>query len=240
MEGSNSDISSLIVVTYNIQHGLGIDGQFDLKRTGHVLTALNPDVVLLQEVDCWRPQTRMSHQPAFLAKMLKMDYAYGAVKHYRPGSYGNAILSRYPIVNYKNHILPGEDQRCCLEAKIGTPLSNIKVFNLHLGLKSAERYRHLQDIILPRVTAVSSPVLLGGDFNARPESSEIGLVKACLQDSFQANSGECVYTFPSDQPRVRIDYVFLNNRCELKDCKIIAHNAASDHLPLVCEVIFKP
>ncbi len=200
------------------------------------MTALNPDVVLLQEVDCRRPQTRMSHQPEFLAKMLNMDYAYGAVKNYRPGSYGNAILSRYPIVNYKNHILPGEDQRCCLEAEIEAPLSHFRVFNLHLGLKAAERYCHLQDIILPRVIAVSSPVLLGGDFNARPESNEISLVKDCLQDSFQGNSGECTYTFPSDQPRTRIDYIFLNNRWELKDFKIIADTQASDHLPLVCEV----
>lgn len=217
-----------------------MDGQFDLKRTAHVLTGLDPDIVLLQEVDCRRLQTRMSHQPAFLANMLNMDYAYGAVRHYRPGSYGNAILSRYPIVNYKNHILPGEDQRCCLEAEIGTPLSNITVFDLHLGLKAAERYHHLKDIILPRVRAVSSPVVLGGDFNARPESSEIGLIRDCLQDSFQANSGECIYTFPSDQPRARIDYIFLNNRWELNDCKIILDTQASDHLPLVCEMIFEP
>lgn len=236
MEGSNCIISSLTVVTYNIQHGRGMDGQFNLKRTAHVLTALNPDIILLQEVDCRRPQTRMRHQPAFLAKILKMDYAYGAVKNYRPGSYGNAILSRYPIVNYKNHILPGEDQRCCLEAEIGTSLFNFTVFNLHLGLKAAERYRHLQDIILPRVTAASSPVILGGDFNARPESREIGLVKDCLQDSFQANSGECIHTFPADQPRARIDYIFLSNHWELNDCKIIPDTQASDHLPLVCEV----
>lgn len=215
-----------------------MDGQVDLKRIASVLTALNPDIVLLQEVDCRRPRTGMRHQPAFLAKMLNMHYAYGAVKHYRPGSYGNAILSRYPIVNYKNHILPpGEgDERCCLEAEIGDPLFSFRVFNLHLGLKAAERYRHLQDIILPRVTAVSSPVILGGDFNARPESSEIGLVKGCLQDSFQANSGECIHTFPADQPRARIDYIFLNNRWELKDCYIIPDTQASDHLPLVCEV----
>ncbi|MDD2373310.1 MAG: endonuclease/exonuclease/phosphatase family protein [Syntrophomonadaceae bacterium] len=114
------------------------------------------------------------------------------------------------------------------------------MFNLHLGLKAAERYRHLQDIILPRVCAVSSPVLLGGDFNARPESSEIGLVKNCLQDSFRANSGECIHTFPSDQPCARIDYIFLSNRWELNDYKVIPDTQASDHLPLVCEVTIQP
>lgn len=237
MMTGNSDISFLTIVTYNIQHGRGMDGQFNLQRTAYVLTVLNPDIVLLQEADCRRPQTRMSHQPAFLAKMLNMNYAYGAVRHYRPGSYGNAVLSRYPIVNYENHVLPGEGERCCLEVEIGTSLSNFTVFNLHLGLKAAERYHQLQNIILPRVSAANSPVLLGGDFNARPESTEISLVKDYLQDSFQANSGECIHTFPSDQPYARIDYIFLNNNWELNDCKIIPHTQASDHLPLVVKVL---
>jgi endonuclease/exonuclease/phosphatase family metal-dependent hydrolase len=229
--------STLTVVTYNIQHGRGMDGHFDLKRTAYVLMVLNADVILLQEVDCWCPGTGMTCQPAVLAKMLNMDYAYGAVKHYRPGSYGNAILSRYFIASKKNHILVNEDdQRCCLEAAIRTPKMNFTVFNLHLGLKSAERYRHLKDIILPRVQAVSGPAMLGGDFNARPESAEISLLQDYLQDSFLVNSGEYQYTFPSDQPRHRIDFIFLNNQWQITEYKIIPHTLASDHLPVVAKI----
>ena len=45
--------------------------------------------------------------------------------------------------------------------------------------------------------------------------------------------------FPSDLPNVRIDYIFLNNHWDLNDCKIIPDTQASDHLLLVCEVIFE-
>jgi endonuclease/exonuclease/phosphatase family metal-dependent hydrolase len=232
--------NKLNIVTYNIQHGRGMDGQFNLKRTAYVLTILDPDVVLLQEVDCRRPETRMSHQAAFLARMLNMNYIYAAVKHYRTGSYGNAILSCYPIFNPKNHILPGEDgRRCCLQVEIETPGVSITVFNLHLGLKSAERYYHLEEIILPRLRAVSTPVLLGGDFNVLPESTEISLVQKYLRDSFQANSGESIHTFSADKPRARIDYIFLDKHWELIDYKIISPTMASDHLPVHCEAAIK-
>lgn len=229
-------VNTFTVVTYNIQHGRGMDGQFKLERTAYVLAVLNPDIILLQEVDCWRPATHMTCQPRALAKILHMNYAYGAVKRYRPGSYGNAILSRYPIRSKKNHILSGEDRRCCLEVEIETPLFNFTVFNLHLGLKSAERYRHLEEIVLPRVQAVGGLAVLGGDFNARPESAEIGLCKGCLQDSFQANSGECSCTFPSGQPRHRIDYIFLDHHWQIEDYKIIPHTLASDHLPVIVKI----
>ncbi len=226
--------ASLIIITYNIQHGRGMDGHFDLERTGHVLVTLSPDIVLLQEVDCRRPATRMSCQARELARILNMDYAYGVVKRYQPGSYGNAILSRYPIRSKKNHILTGgDDRRCCLEVKIKTPHYNFTCFNLHLGLKSAERCRHLEEVVLPRLRAVSGPVVLGGDFNARPESAEINLLKGYLQDSFAANSGECCCTFPADQPHSRIDYIFLSRCWQINDYRIIPHTLASDHLPLI-------
>jgi endonuclease/exonuclease/phosphatase family metal-dependent hydrolase len=225
---------SISIVTYNIQHGRGMDGHYDLKRTACTLKELDPDIVLLQEVDCRRPATHMACQPAVLAKWLDMDYAYGAVKRYSPGSYGNAILSRYPIINKKNHFLNSEDdQRCCLEVKIAAPQFDLTVFNLHLGLKPTERYDNVKEIILPQVQAVCGPALLGGDFNAQPESAEIKLLTDCLQDSFQVNSGENIYTFPSDQPRRRIDYIFFNDCWSLNDYKITTHTLASDHLPVM-------
>jgi len=232
--------TSISAVTYNIQHGRGIDGHLDLERAAYVLAVLSPDIALLQEVDYRRPATRMSCQARELARQLNMDYAYGAVKRYRPGSYGNAILSRYPIRSIKNHVLPGEDdQRCCLEVRIKTPQYNFTCFNLHLGLKSAERCHHLEEVVLPRLQAVNGPVVLGGDFNSRPESAEISLLKGCLLDSFQANSGEYRFTFPADQPRSRIDYIFLNRRWQIDDYRIIPHTLASDHLPVIVKATCK-
>jgi len=228
------------IASYNIQHGQGMEGHFDLSRTAKVLIEINPDVVLVQEADCRRPKTGLTCQPGLLAKELNMEYAYGEVRRYRPGSYGNAILSRFPIIAKKNHLLPSEtDQRCCLEVIIKAPMLKFTVFNLHLGLNSAERYWHLNEIILPLVQAINHPVILGGDFNVGPDSAEISLIKEFMLDSFQANSGNCFFTFPSANPYHRIDYIFLNKHWQLHDYKIINQTLASDHLPIMCSVSAK-
>jgi endonuclease/exonuclease/phosphatase family metal-dependent hydrolase len=39
------------LVTFNVRHGLGDDGRVDPERLGHAVAALDPDVVVLQEVD---------------------------------------------------------------------------------------------------------------------------------------------------------------------------------------------
>ena len=42
---------TLRVLTYNIHHGEGTDGVFDLERLAKVINDLAPDIVALQEVD---------------------------------------------------------------------------------------------------------------------------------------------------------------------------------------------
>ena len=217
-----------------------MDKKHNLNRTLYVLAALNPDIALLQEVDCRRPATSLCRQAVFLAEALEMNYVYGPVNKYALGSYGNAILSRYPIINHKNHKLISKDnQRCCLEAEIRTPFTELRVFNLHLGLNSTERYSDLKEIVLPLIKRAKMPAVLGGDFNTTPESPEISLVNEHLRDSFFANTGDCKFTFPADQPKARIDYIFINGELELNDCRIIYPTLASDHLPLQCKTKIK-
>lgn len=43
--------ATLRVLTYNIHHGEGTDGRFDLSRTAGLIATAEPDLVALQEVD---------------------------------------------------------------------------------------------------------------------------------------------------------------------------------------------
>jgi endonuclease/exonuclease/phosphatase family metal-dependent hydrolase len=164
---------SLTVVTYNIQHGRGMDQHLDLRRTARVLQELSPDIVALQEVDCFRRSSRFRCQARFLARSLGCYYAYGPVNHYFPGSYGNAVLSRYPIRWKRNHVIQDDEKRCCLEVEINSGESCWRVLNLHLGLKAPQRYQQVQDIVIPLCGAVSGPLILAGDFNSIPTSRVI-------------------------------------------------------------------
>src|SRR5690349_13972273 len=57
------------VMTYNIQHGAGMDKQIDLARTAKVITDARPDLVALQEVDSKTKRSNGVDEAAELGKL---------------------------------------------------------------------------------------------------------------------------------------------------------------------------
>jgi len=220
------------VASYNIRRAVGIEGRKDLKQIHQVLLEINADIIALQEVEMLPGVAGTARQAHALAGWLNMHYAYGPVHRLKFGSVGNAVLSRHPIVRNFKHLLPdSRDERACLQCDImaaGTPLS---IFNVHLGLNQVSRYRHLKYIILPIMQDYSFPAVLTGDLNAAPSMREIRMLGEYLHDTFEHNTGILGNTYPSDAPRVRIDYIFTN---EMSRCSSfhITKSQASDHLPV--------
>lgn len=130
---------------------------------------------------------------------------------------------------------PDTDRRCCLEAGVMIGQAVVKVLAVHLGLKSADRVQQVQTTIIPLVQG-DQPCILAGDFNASSGYREIGLVKGCMADSFEVNSGSEMNTFPANQPNIRIDYIFTAN-CQAIDHMIISNACASDHLPVLAKIL---
>lgn len=224
------------IASYNIHHGIDINGKVNLEAILEVLQQIDADIVALQEVDMLRPQTQLQKQADRLAKQLSMSYVYGAVRRYKPGSYGNAILSRYPITSSKNHLLEeSADYRCCLQADLDIDGTVLSIFNTHLGLKQPVRYKHLKETILPLILPLKHPAVLAGDFNAPDSRPEVKMLSAFLLDTFTCNSGPLIYTYPAGNPSARIDYIFINRKCIPFDYYIV-DSAASDHLPVVAEI----
>src|SRR5687768_15481548 len=72
----------LRVLTYNIHHGEGVDGRLDLERIARVITAEEPDLVALQEVDVKTRRTGGVDQAAELARLTGMHFAFGKAIDY--------------------------------------------------------------------------------------------------------------------------------------------------------------
>lgn len=220
-------------VTFNIHHGTNINNEPSLNEIIILLTQINPDIISLQEVDMLRPQTNFSKQAIILARSLGMRYLYEPVRIYEKGSYGNAILSRYPITASQNIILDDDkDVRYCLRVDIRVHNHIISVFNTHLGLSEPTRYYHLKEIILPKILLLNHPVILAGDFNAPPNRPEIIMLSSFLTDTYQKNTGVYHHTFPADKPQARIDYIFINDYIVPLDYYIVDADV-SDHLPVI-------
>jgi endonuclease/exonuclease/phosphatase family metal-dependent hydrolase len=233
----------LSVMTYNIHHGAGIDGVLDLERIAVLIENSGADVVGLQEVDRhWRARSNWVDQPAWLAQRLKMHYAY-AVNLDRPPAnpgeprrqYGTAILSKYPIKDFTNTLLPlyptGE-QRGLAVASINVRGADLRFANTHLtSNNNAERLEQTQKVVQLLGTS-KVPTLLVGDLNATPDAPEIKTLTAVLADTWTKVGVGPGYTSGAAKPIKRIDFQ-LHSPELTPTSATVPVTLASDHLPVV-------
>ena len=235
----SSEAASLRVMSYNIHRGVGNDGKLALERIAEVIKEEKPDLVGLQEVDRGTTRSRGQDQARLLAEMTGMHVAYGKNIDFQGGAYGNAILSRFPILAQTNHLyalnLNGE-QRGLLQVRVKVEGRTLNFFNTHLDYHAdnTERLGCARELVA-MISQLDGPLVVTGDFNAVPESPTIKLLRGHLTDSC-AGSATPDGTIPSSNPRKRIDYVFSGGHKGPKPTKEwIPRTEASDHLPLVVD-----
>ena len=103
---------TISVLTFNMHSGWHA-GRLDLKATAQAIRASKADIVLIQEVDRFRINSNAVDQAAWLGRELDLHWAYGA-NDVRAragpglprGAIGNAILSRFPLSQVDNTLLP--------------------------------------------------------------------------------------------------------------------------------------
>lgn len=235
----------LSLVSYNIHSAVGTDGRVDLARTGAVLAEIGADVIALQEVEDFRPadegHATPDDAPEQLAAGLGMSLVFGANVVRGGRRYGNAILSRLPVLKSHRYDLsvPGREPRgalrCDLDLGEGEPLH---VFCLHLGLKAHER-RAQESLLLSadilQDAARVDPVIVCGDFNywwIRPIPR---VFRHAVRDVAHL-IGERERTYPSRLPLLRLDRIYVDRGVRpysLRTHRSRLARTASDHLPLV-------
>ena len=103
---SAAEPSRLRILCYNIHYGQGTDGKYNLQRLADVIKGAKPDLVALQEVDVGVKRSGRVHQARRLAELTGMAVRYGPTQHYQGGLYGNAVLTRLPILDVVIQPLP--------------------------------------------------------------------------------------------------------------------------------------
>lgn len=227
----------LRVLSYNIRHGRGIDQQVDLQRIAAVIRSVSPDLVALQEVDQNVRRSGGVDQPAELAKLTGMEVAFGGNIDLQGGRYGNALLSRFPIAEQTNHLLPRIDdseQRGVLIARFDAPqpLAGLTLLATHLDYRADPRERLASVQVLNQWQADhrDTPALLLGDLNATPDSETL---KQLATQWRATNDGE-LPTVPVDQPRRQIDFILTapQNHWQVIETRVLDEAVASDHRPI--------
>ncbi len=236
----------LRVATFNIHHGVGLDGVLNLARIAATVEVTGAEVVGLQEVDRhWSERSNFVDQATWLAERLGMHVAFGVnldLDPPAPGAprrqFGTAILSVDRIRAWTNTLLPrplGGEQRGLLEVQIKVRGIPVRVFNTHLQHDSqVERLAQVERIRQVLATAQESVVLLG-DLNATPDTPEIAGLTGLLVDAWVTAGVGDGFTFDAATPHARIDYVMSSGNVVARTAGVVTTDA-SDHLPVVADL----
>jgi endonuclease/exonuclease/phosphatase family metal-dependent hydrolase len=236
-------------MTWNV-HGLrGSDGRADPERVARVIEGARPDLAGLQEVGAALAPEGPVDAAAALAALTGMQSAFGpTLRHARGFAYGNAILSRHPILASRTYDLsvPGREPRGCLRADVDLGPIRLHVFAAHLGLHWRERRRQAAALLsadILRDAALAHPLVLVGDFNSLSNRSAVPRwLRRELQDCALAAGNEAP-TFPAWFPILRLDHAYVGGALRVCGCEVIRTplaRRASDHLPLVVELELSP
>ena len=221
------------LMTYNICGGLGMDGKRSLARIVEVARSAGAQIVCLQEVHRFLPNSRLVDQARRLGDRLGMVHVYQRNYSLGAGGLGNAILTSLDVVSVCSHRLTSlGEHRGLLEVHLKTPEGDLTVFCTHLGLDAMERATQAGEIAAA-VNAAKGPRVLCGDFN---ETISSPAVSSILESTgFRDALPEGFLTFPSNDPTHRIDFVFCDPIVGAISAGQI-NTIASDHLPVAVDL----
>lgn len=156
------------VASYNIHGCRGAGRKPDPARVAQVIRELECDVVGLQEVDSRnRPQAH-SMQLDYLAAEAGMQAVAGATILRHDGDYGNALLTRLPVINVRRHDFSfrRREPRGALDVDLDLHGATARVLVTHLGLNPKERRFQVQKLLeLLSMTNGDELAVVLGDIN---------------------------------------------------------------------------
>jgi endonuclease/exonuclease/phosphatase family metal-dependent hydrolase len=224
-----SSTNSLTVMTYNVQQGYSEDGLLNFDGQLELIRQQAPDLLGLQEIDTNRIAGGNADLVRYFADRLDMQSYYGPKTV--PGTFGIALLSRYPIENARTFYMFSEgEQTATIAAQITVDEKTINVFVTHLGNGGpiVQQEAFLQEL------AGLENVIAMGDFNFRPDSEQYALTTAVLRDSWLLKWPEGAADQGID-PFDRIDHIFVSPGTEVGLSHYLV-SPESDHPAMVSEI----
>jgi endonuclease/exonuclease/phosphatase family metal-dependent hydrolase len=205
-----------------------------------VLREIDADVIALQEVIGAGP--RGGSQIEEIGAALGMGWVMASARHLRGHQFGNAVLSRYPIVHHAEHDLSWKtcEERCMQRADVDVNGHRLHVYNVHLGTAILER-RHQAERMATIISDrhVTGPKLVLGDFNEWMRGLTTRLLSSKLKSVDLGSYMSRKRTYPGFFPLLHLDHIYYAGRLEIIGVELPRTRlslVASDHLPLVADV----
>ena len=202
---------ALKIMSYNCRMSGQMTG-YSVKEYAVFIRKYNPDVVMLQEIDYNTKRNKNQDFTTQLAAELGLFSVFGKAMDTGGGEYGVAILSKYPFVYINNNTFEGID-----------------------GAKEPRTLLYV-DIQEPG----TSDVIRIGTTHLDHSTD---LIRSAMAEQINERIGTGdtpTFTYPADQPTIKIDYIFglPQNKWKVKSFKVLSNPEVSDHRALFAEVEF--
>ncbi len=230
------------VMSFNTQHCCNyITKKIDYDVMVKAIRDCGADIVGLNEMYGAGEAEYFEPQAQILAEKLGYHYYFAkAIEVFDvPSPYGNALISRYPILSAETIMIPDPENpreggwyetRCLLKATIDVG-QKLTVCVTHFGLEPDEQINAAATV---SANLEDTACVLMGDFNVKPDNAVLAPIREKMYDTADMFEKE-LFSFPSDEPNRKIDYMFTSRDIRVLSADIPAV-VASDHRPYVTEI----
>lgn len=223
------------LLCYNVRNCMGLDGVQDFERVAKIITEADADAVAIQELDSMTARYPGKDILSELATLTGMYPTFAPSIDYKGGKYGIGMLTKEKPISHRRVPLPCRSEPRSL---LIVEMQDYYYCCTHLSLHEEDRVTSI-GIINEELSKLDKPVLIAGDFNARPNSEPMRLMGENFH-VFKKTEGEG-YTIRADKPHAEIDYICLYTgkgaKAEVTSHTVINAPVESDHRPIVADII---
>ena len=226
----------LRVATYNVHACVGTDRRHDPDRVAAVVGELDADIVALQEFTYAASVAIETREPVEFAALDSYQCALGPTRQVAMRCFGNALLTRHPIVELHrlDLSLDGREPRGALAATVDVGGTAVHLLATHLGLRVRERRFQVRQVLSYLQSVRHSIVVVLGDVNDWLPGRSVGHV---LDE--RLGTAARLRSFPSPWPMLSLDRIWVHpagarRRTFVHTSALARH--ASDHLPVVADI----
>lgn len=240
-------MTTLKIATYNIHKGFShFNRRVVLHELRDRLRELDADIVFLQEVQGEHARHAERHhnypcaaQHEFIAEKIWPHFAYGKNCVYEAGHHGNAILSRFPIMQSQNMDVSAHrfESRGLLHCEVDFAGQLAHCLCVHFGLFAKGRREQMSALIeyVRNEIPPGAPLIIAGDFNDWRNQAERTMANDLgMHDAFHLHGGRPARSYPARLPLLRLDRIYVRGFSVLHSDVHVGGNwqRLSDHAAL--------
>lgn len=220
--------SSLTVMTFNTQQSNDESGERSFEQQLELMRQIDPDVIALQESDSARISINNNDYVRYFANRLGYYSYYGPTPV--TGTYGTAILSRFPLMNTRTVFTYSDtDEIGTAEAEIEVGGRRFTIYNVHPAGSEAAMLAFATSLL--ERTQDDSNVIALGDYNLRDYEAAYQLIDRELRNAWTT-------VYPSEispagvdmSGENRIDHIFISLELDIRNpVYLLPPASATDH-----------